>query len=375
MRKILFFDHTSILSGGERSLLDILTHLDQHRFKSILVIPQKGPLYAKARKVGAEVIILPICERLLKKRREEVSFFSIFDMIEFLKASFRLKCIVKTEHPHVIHTNSQKAHLLSIIPSLITNTPLVWQFRDILKQRFLKKVVCGAGIIFTRRIIAISDAVKSQFKMFNSVPDKVVRIYNGVELPRSGFNRCRKRNIHIGQIGQIARWKGQKYFIEAARLLKKNENLLFYIIGDVLFWDEEYKNELLNSVKKYNLEKRVIFTGQMDDIGKLIEKLDIVVHPSVEPEPFGRVLIEAMSRGKPVIVSRIGAVPEIVTDGKTGLLVPPGNSVAIKEAIENLIRDKRLYRYLSRNGPKVVAERFQISETVKKIEHLYADIL
>ncbi len=152
----------------------------------------------------------------------------------------------------------------------------------------------------------------------------------------------------------------------------------FLIVGDVIYQTEgheTYKKDLKVLCSDLGLQEKVIFTGFRDDIPDIIAALDVVLHTSSQPEPFGRVLIEAMAMGKPVVATNLGGVPEVVKDGETGLLVPPKEPDALAEASIKLLKDKQFASWLGANGLKHVRANFDAHSHVERIEALYERLL
>ena len=131
-------------------------------------------------------------------------------------------------------------------------------------------------------------------------------------------------------------------------------------------------NEL---ILKYNLEKYVLFTGFRKDIYNIINSLDIIVHTSILPEPFGRVLLEGMILRKPVIATNQGGPLEIIEDGVSGLLVPPENPKLLSDKISFLVENKHISKTMGENARRRIEEKFSIERNVKEIEDVYLNLL
>ena len=168
--------------------------------------------------------------------------------------------------------------------------------------------------------------------------------------------------------------KGHKYLIEAAKIvLGKIKNVKFIITGSSQ-GNNGHEMELKNMVKNYGLEDKIIFTGYRKDIKNIIALMDIFVFSAVG-EGFGRVLIEAMALQKPIVAANSGGIPEIVVDGKTGILVPERDLLSIASAIIKLINEKDIRVKMGMAGRKRVEEMFTIERHVKGIEGEYYKIL
>lgn len=177
------------------------------------------------------------------------------------------------------------------------------------------------------------------------------------------------KEFKVAIVGQIARWKGQDVFIKAAKLLHpKYPQIKFLLVGDVLFEKEEelqFKNHLIELAKECDY---IQFLGHRENVLELLENIDILVHASIREEPFGRVIIEGMASRKPVIAAGIGGPLEIIEDGITGILYQPGNVQDLASKLNRLIKDEELYHSISNLGYKTYEEKFNVLNTVSKVE-------
>lgn len=309
-------------------------------------------------------------------------------LIDFL-AYLRLFHIIKTEVPHIVHTNTSKAGILGRwaaracrVPGIV-HTPhghifygyfgpvTTWFF--ILAERITAR--------FTDRIITLTGQEKEdhlRFRIGKAV--QLVPIHCGIDLekfvrptrtPRElrhqfGFS---PQNKVVGWVGRLVPVKGCGYFIEAARILgQKNPEVKFLIVGA-----GPLKPELEKQGTPLMKDKRLVFVGQRNDIPDIMHSLDLFVLSSLN-EGMGRVLIEAMAAGVPVIATRVGGVMDVVQDGETGFLVPPQNPGAIAEAIARLLHDVDFYRQLQKRG-KQWAQGFSIEKTVDETIKVYQQVL
>ena len=382
-KRILFFDHTSQLSGGERSLLLILKGINKEKFKPILVTPEQGSFPQKAALIGIETGRISIPKMVLERKRKKIGvLFLIFSFFMSLSSVFRLLFFIKKKRIDIIYTNSQKAHLIGLFAGLLAGVPVIWHFRDILNNGTTKQIVRVLGVLFTKNIIAISRVVAEQFGMC----DKKVRlVYNAIDV--SDFER-RKRDVKtdlreeyglprdskiVASVGQIAEWKGLKYLVYSAKeLVKVFDNLYFFIVGKPFFKEIGYSVGIQNLVKLLSLQKRLFFTGFRKDVPGIMDDIDILLHTPIEPEPFGRVIIEAMAAGTVVVAFDNGAIGEILSDG-TGLLVSPFDIEGLTQGISTLLKDRALYKKIAEKSVDYVRARFDSPLLISRIEKILED--
>jgi glycosyltransferase involved in cell wall biosynthesis len=174
--------------------------------------------------------------------------------------------------------------------------------------------------------------------------------------------------------GRITPWKGQHVFLKALVELPDVRGL---VAGEALFTDEDrrYGHELRELAAELKIADRIHFTGFCSDIVPLLLSADIVVHCSTSPEPFGRVIVEAMLTGRPVIATRAGGAMEIVTDNKTGLLVEPGDSHALAVAIQRLLEDRDLAAELGKAAKQDAEERFGLDRILRQWEACMEEVM
>jgi glycosyltransferase involved in cell wall biosynthesis len=202
--------------------------------------------------------------------------------------------------------------------------------------------------------------------------EKCVTVYNSlgseamaVDLDTAQAFRASVGNpeILVGVVGRI-KWirKGQEVLIKAAAILSPRFPAVRYaIVGSASPGNEEHLARLQKLIRENNLEQRVIFTGDIEETRDIYAALDVTVVPSILPEPFGRVVMESMAAGTPVIGSRCGGIPEQIVDGVTGLLFSPGNEEDLANALSILIADKAMRLRMGREGQRYIQSKFDDS--------------
>ncbi|MDD2889793.1 MAG: glycosyltransferase family 4 protein [bacterium] len=364
LKKVLFFDHSAQFGGAERSLLDIISGLKK---TDNTFVTSNETILARFKKRGIRCILFPMPPRIVnKKRNTGINLGGIYIIIKLI---LRFINLLRKENPDVVYTNSQKAHLIGGISARILQIPVCVHFRDIFNRNLFSKIWTVGIYLIANKLIVISNAVAKQFP----ASGKIKIIYNGIDIKLNSEKRKKQNSCFVvGYAGQIARWKGIEYFIQSAGIImqKKKINIKFVVVGGPIFGDEEYLKELKDLTQKLKLEDSIQFKGVVENAINEISEFDVLVHPSVLPEPFGRVLIEAGALGKPVISTNIGAVPEIVIDGETGILVPVKNASAIAEGIAKLLDNPQFTSLLGQNANKRVKEYFNLTNTIISVQNI-----
>jgi glycosyltransferase involved in cell wall biosynthesis len=189
------------------------------------------------------------------------------------------------------------------------------------------------------------------------------------------FNMC-SHGLSFGIIGNLYEEKGQKIVLQAAvEVLKVFPHCRIFIIGDDPDGNDQYKKELAAYANQLGIGSNVIFTGFRRDIPELIQLLDSVVHASLFPEPFGKVIIEGMAMKKPVIATRSDGTTEIIDDGVNGFLIPPNDHKVLAQKLICVLRDENLRRKLGEAAFLKVKNYFTIEKHIKEVEKTYEGIL
>lgn len=235
-------------------------------------------------------------------------------------------------------------------------------------------------------VICISNAVKENLIEHGFDAERLKVIYNGLdpgEIRIKNSPEEIRRNLQIepgrpiiGILGNIKEWKGQEVVLRAtAELQECFPKIACLLVGDTAQPDKYYETRLKQLIDIYGLKDKIFFTGYQPNVADWLNIMDIVIHSSIKPEPFGRVILEAMAMRKPVIGCDSGAVPEIVKNGETGLLYPPGDYKALTNAISSLLENHDRRKKMGDAGSKRLQEYFHIKENITQMQTLYKSIL
>ena len=365
LHKILYLSSSVNLWGARKSLLDILTHLDRETFSPIVVCSSSGPLTEKLNEINIPYRIAKM--RLWRKGK-------YFPWIP--STVIRLVKLIKEEKISLVHSNSHSDAPYGILACKFRKIPVISHIRDIIQSDKVDKYL----LKHADRIIAVSNAAADAFKGMKDSDEKLLVINNSLDMNKFKATEDIREKLNIsgddmviGIVGQISRLKGHDVFLKAASIImKENKRVKFLIIGEVRRERDQGLCEAL--INKLNLKENVIFTGYRDDVANLMASIDILAFPTLK-ESFGRSAIEAMAHAKPVVASNVGGVPEIVIDGKTGTLVPPGSPEKLADGLLELINDKKKREDMGNEGLRVVREKFDIKDMMNRIENAYKTLL
>jgi glycosyltransferase involved in cell wall biosynthesis len=379
--RILFVDHTAALGGGELSLLDIARHF---RGTSRVLLLSDGPFRTRLEEAGVAVEVMEAADRVSRVTRGG----GLLGDLQALPVVLQLARAVAERGRafDVLYANSQKSMLIAALAGLMARKPVVWHLRDIMSAEHFsglhRRVAARAANALTRRVLANSEATRQAFIGSGGRGDKARVVHNGIDARPFGsvddeeIAELRKalglgNAPVVGVFSRLAPWKGQHVLLEALGSLPGVHGV---VVGEALFeGDKAYAEELFGAVRRLGLDGRVHFLGFRKDIPRLLRMCDVVAHTSIAPEPFGRVIVEGMLAGRPVVATRAGGVVEIIEDGRTGRLVPPGDAAALAEALRAVLGDGERTRSMAEDGRRAARERFSLDAMLAGVERHIAE--
>ena len=311
----------------------------------------------------------------------------LHSMVSLLGAVRTMRRQIRDVSPDLIHANSARAGIATSLAAMGSGKPVIWHLHDTLP----KHPVSSAIRIFVcldrnTQVIAVSHATARRMRGALRLARKVRTIHNGVDLARFPVKQPGRSSFraNIGLsggdflvcvVGQICARKGLLELIEALRrILPQAPNLHIAIVGKVVFQHEEqYLNALYAAVKAFGLEGHVHFTGELCDVSPALQAADLLVLNSRD-EPFGLVLIEAMASGTPVLATRVGGVPEIITDAENGWLIESGDSAALSSKLLELSQNRDLLMRVAQTARRATCPRFSIERFHNEIARVYAEL-
>ena len=391
--KVLFYDHTAALGGGEMALLHLVKALDRHLVAPQVLLSAEGPLADRLRKV-CDVHVLPLPEKIRKAKKDTLGFGSLLRLKDIGRVTdyiCRIAGLIRTQHIQLVHTNSLKADIIGGCAARLARCPVIWHVRDRIEPDYLPTLVVktfrALSRILPTHVLANSEATLATLrlprrKQGEAIPSGISLkaaagvVHDGISVASFNQTTMEGRLPVIGLVGRISPWKGQHVFIEAAKIVtQRYPHARVRIIGAPLFGEEQYEKSLMEQRKRLGLENVVEFTGFKSDVTSEIEQLTLLVHASTTGEPFGQVIIEGMAARKPVIATNGGGVPEIVVHGETGLVVPMGNARAMAEAICEILPHPVRGGQMGDNGYERVRNHFTIEKTARAVERVYRHVL
>jgi glycosyltransferase involved in cell wall biosynthesis len=373
MARTIFYITPSVqLLGARVSLVELLTHLDKSRFRPVVVCPKDGPLPQRLAELGIETRIV----RFGNWRK--IKYWPLIPI-----ALYNLFELAREEKVSLWHSNEFWAFPYAYLTSRRLKIPTICHFRcSRLPSQLPPKKIMKYYVHKANRIIAVSNSQRIIFKDIPEALAKFMVIPNGVNMNKfnqtdpSLFRRDIGMNGNeflVGMVGPVSEHKGvEEFLIAASKAVAKLPNIRFAIVGPDK--PPAFTSRMKKLAAELNISDRVVFTGFRDDIPNVMSSLDLMVTPS-RVEAFGRVLLEAMATGIPIIASRVGGIPEIISSPDVGVLVAPQQPEPIADAIIDLLNNPSRRRHIIDQARNRAASLYSIEMHAAKIQDVYEQVL
>lgn len=398
--RILFLNPAGLIGGAERALLDLIASLrTAHPGWSLaLIAAADGDLVGEARALGAEVSVVAFPRSLAVVGDSGVDGTALtLGLAGRLSAAapavalyrLRLRSAIATAAPDVVHTNGFKMHVLGawVAPRQV---PVLWHIHDFVSSRPLMSRLLRAFSPRCAAIVANSYSVADDIRAVLGRRPPVFTVHNAIDLAKfapagtlldldalAGKPPLIAGGLRVGIVATMARWKGHETFLRALAMLPAAVPVRGYIIGGPRYKTagSQYTiDELRALAVKLGVAERVGFTGFVSEVASAMRTLDIVVHASTEPEPFGLVIAEAMACGRAVIASAAGGAAEIIEDGTDALAHPPGDARALARLMAQLASDPAMRQRLGHAAALASARRFAQPRLAADLAPIYCAI-
>jgi glycosyltransferase involved in cell wall biosynthesis len=399
--KIVFLDPSGQLGGAERVLLDFVATLRSAEpgWSLFLIAGSDGPLVAEATALGVHAEVLPFPGRLARFGDAAASG-PVGDRISrgralgrlvqaapgVVRYLARLRRLLHAIAPDVVHANGLKMHIAAAW-ARPRHASLVWHVHDYVRSRPIASRLVRAHAAMCEVAVANSRSVVADLQALVGARVSVRLIYNGVDLNRfspdgpaldldalAGLHEAGAGTVRIGLLGTLSRWKGHEVFLDAISRLPRVPPVRAYVIGDALYetiGSQWTIGELRRVANRLGISERVGFTGFVREPAAAIRALDVVVHASITPEPFGLVIAEAMACGRAVVISDTAGAAELAEVGSEVLSHRPGNVTELAERITRLARDPDLRMRLGKAARVAAERRFDRARLAEELIPIY----
>jgi len=370
--KILFLDQSGKPGGAELCLLDIAA---PYRQRCLVGLFADGPFKTllEQRQIPVQVLM----QNGLRVRKESGLRQGLMSLGQLAPLIGRVATLAQDYD--LIYANTQKALVVGAIASFLSRRPLVYHLHDILSLDHFSRVNrCIAASLANRAALVIANSEASRQALIDAggKGDRTVVIYNGFQpdrycQPAQDRETLRQawgleNSFVVGHFSRLSPWKGQHFMIEA--LAQSTPQVAAVLVGEALFGEEDYATRLRQQVEDQGLGDRVRFLGFQSDVISLMHACNLIAHTSTAPEPFGRVVVEGMLCGRPVVAANAGGVAELIEPGHTGWLTPPGDAAALAAAIRQCYEQPEEAHRRAIAAQTAASQRFHL-------DHVNAQIL
>lgn len=351
--------------GMKKHILQLLRYLNRELFSVYFIGPSQ--------------LAQPVEDRLAAAYSMEIG--EHFNLFRKTQEVLKLAAYLHNNRIKILHCHGVQASLVGRLAAAIANTPLViCTFHNLVYDRpygpWQKRMFASGNRLLnhrTSRFIAVSQALKRQLIEQEGIPaEKIDVVYNGLETETFVDKGHKKRLPNpsqqpiIGMIGRLIEEKGADLFLECASLIQQAKpHAEFWIVGD-----GPQRPFLEHQAGKLGITANTKFLGFQENITQLMDLIDVVVVPS-RTEGLSIVTLEAMARAKPVVAFQVGALPELIIDGKTGILIPAFDTNLMAKAVTRILNDGAYASSLGLNGYTRVKEEFTVNTMVQATESVY----
>ncbi len=368
--RILYVHGIEAIGGAERDLIALLRTLDRQKWEPHVVCPGAGPFREQI-----HAIAVPTHALSLPPWRKPLA------ALQRRSAIGRLEALVSQLAPALIHVNDiwWVPHTVRAIASRSSNpVPIVAHVRQEIEPAKVRRYQLDR----VEAVIAISQQIEQSLIAGGVSASKVRTLYSGIDLSERRLTHdgqeirlmigLPKEAVLLGTVANLFPRKGYEVMLRALPAIVRAVPLAHYVI--VGSDDHGYADRLKGLASELKIADRVHIVGFQDPVQPFLAALDLYVHPALM-EGFGIAVVEAMAMGKAVVATTTGGLPEVVAQGETGLLVPPGDVESLAATVVLLLKDKARREQMGRSGTARAHEHFSLDASVAQVEQLYGEIL
>jgi glycosyltransferase involved in cell wall biosynthesis len=381
--RVLYASHTSVMSGAEMTLLDLLRAMPRD-IETCVACPD-GELRLALDELGIRSVRITGTSGSLRLHPTHSSRA----LAETARSAAQLRCAASRFGADVVHANSIRASLIASVTRGLAGPPMLAHLHDVLPAGGVGNAIAHVLARSSRVVLANSGYTAADFSRKSGGRGRVEVVDNPVDLERFDPSRVDPAATRarldvpvsarlVGTVGQITPWKGQSDAIRAfARARREHPELQLVIAGAAKFVDpgtrydnEAYERSLRALTDELGVRDAVLFCGEIRDVPALMASLDVALVPSWE-EPFGRVIIEAMAMGTPVLATDVGGPADIVSDGIDGLLLPPRMPDLWGDRLTALLREPGRIEAMGTAARATVAGRYGLPSFMRSVVNSY----
>jgi glycosyltransferase involved in cell wall biosynthesis len=390
-RRVLFLTACTGKGGAGNSLALLLRHLDRSRIEPVVVMPNQGIIGERLHRLGIRTVYAP----RLRERTWEMRFrtsnvltrglSALWNLSDSMIFTFQLAGLARRLECELIYANHMMVKTMAVMAGALSGRRVVLHTRTIYANALERWLYTAfAALPHVKRIVAVSNASAANFR---AIPHKVRVVHNGVpldELPDRATWGTLRRELGIpaeakvvGFVGRLVAWKGVDVFLDAAvRLASADPSVRFVVVGDAPVGSTARSLDGFRAeAESRGLGGRISFTGFRKDAAACVLDFDVLVTPSVRPDPCPRVVLEALAVGTPVVGSASGGIAETVQDGVTGFLARPGDAADVATKVGRILADPALARALGDEAARAMARDYSAESVAARIQAIVLEAL
>jgi glycosyltransferase involved in cell wall biosynthesis len=392
--RIAYLSVSDELGGSEIALLEMISGIRRLRptWTLQVILPGRGPLLARAEAAGADCVVLPMpasLARLGEFGAGPVALAARLVPVALALPAYlhRLRAVITAGRPAIVHTNGFKAHIVGARAA--GKAAVVWHMHEYLAGRRATRSLLARHQRHVAAMLANSRSVAADVTAALQPQAPVHVVHNAVDLHtfapegpaedldrRAGLPPPAHPVTRIGLVATFARWKGHEVFLRALAAMRNDEPVRGYIIGGPVYdtaGSQHTMDELQTLADRLGLTGRVGFTGFLPP-APAMRALDVVVHASTRPEPFGLVIAEAMACGRAVTTSATGGAAELVDAGVDAVTHTAGDAASLSACMVRLVRDPERRRELGIRARASACRRFDSDRLAREVVAVYEAI-
>ncbi|MDQ1144164.1 glycosyltransferase involved in cell wall biosynthesis [Bacillus sp. SORGH_AS 510] len=369
MKRILFYESRPEWGGAQKCELELLNALENNALQTYFLTSTDGPMNHRVSAHGKSVFLIPISRHIDNIRKGQVRtglFFLLIQVFYLLPHFIKVMFFILRNRIDIIYTSQFRSQLVIGWLAKLLGRKVIWHIHGEEKIDNLLGRIC---ITTADKIIVVSQLLNDRYcTLYPNKIDKFITVHNGVDSPSLSNTHIKNSEFTISMVGTLIEGKRQDLAILAvAELIKMGYNVQLKIIGEKPPWlKEDYFLSLQRLVHQLGLANSVLFLGWLDQPWKALLQSNVFILPS-DTEGLPLSIIEAMAIGLPVISTNVGGVPELIEDGKTGFIIPPGNVEELVRKLKKLIESPSACEQMGKEALKRYETRFTKELFVKGV--------
>lgn len=369
--RVLYISPVGERGGAETVLLNILKYHNRVRYEPAVGFLRTGPLVEEVKRLGVRTVAFPTTR-----------FRNLLTTARVIRS---IRAFIREEDVGLVFGNMPMGHLYGGLAAIGSRTAAIWFLHGIPDRVSL--VDFAAARIPAKVVFVFTEAAGRAVARLHPAAEVVV-VPGCVDLARfdpltvpNGLLRQEleidRDGLIVAHVARLQRWKGQSLFLQAAALVHRSlPRCHFVLVGGSLFGlEQSYAEEIRQEASQMLPSRNVHFLGHRHDLPQILADVDLLVHCPLTREPFGLDALEAMAMGVPVVGTRTGNTDEVVAPGETGALVPPGDPVALANAIREVLSDPIRRTAMGQAARRRAEDRYSAEQMVRRLESVYDRVL